>query len=160
MVPKIRPDHTRARSLETPRAASASPASALLQLAGEVTSKRVVILGSGALDTMCSMLRRGAATATLLRQGVRPERQTADLAIAIEINSPDRVATAIDQARRALAISGRVILVTAIDPTRRLAQAAARTLRLQGFVAIRSLPVGDRTLVTAELVAFATARGA
>jgi hypothetical protein len=157
MLPKIHPDHTRARPLETAPAVSANPASALLQLAGEVRGKRVVIFSSGALNIMCSMLRKGAATATLLRQGVRPERQTADLAIAIEIGSPDRIASAIDHARRALATSGRVILVTTGDPTRRLAQAATRTLRLHGFAAVRSQTVGDRALVTGELVGFGAA---
>jgi hypothetical protein len=160
MLPKIHPDHTRARPLETPRAISANPAAALLQLAGEVRSKRVVIFGSSALNIMCSMLRKGAATATLLRQGIRPEPQTADLAIAIEIGSPDRAASAVDHARRALAISGRVILVTTFDPTRRLAQATARTLRTHGFAAVRTQTIGDRALVTGELVGSGTVIGA
>ena len=140
-----------------PQAAPANPASALFQIVGEVRSKRVLIIGSGALNIMCALLRRGAAAATLLRQGVRPEQHTADLAIAIEIGSEDRAVSAIAHARRALATSGRIILVTAIDPTRRLAEAAARTLRLNGFSAVRIRTIGDHALVAGEFAGFGAA---
>jgi hypothetical protein len=131
--------------------AGADPDTALLQLAGEVRNEHALIIGPNALDLMCALIRRGAAEATMLRQGVRPERATADLALATEIGSPEQALAVMAHARRALTASGRLILRTAADPTGRLAQRVAEMLRLHGFSAVRARRAGDRTLVIGVL---------
>ena len=131
--------------------AGVDPDTALLQLAGEVRNEHALIIGPNALDLMCALIRRGAAEATLLRQGVRPERATADLTVATEVASLEQAISVLDHARRALTASGRLILRTAADPTGRLAQRIAEMLRLQGFSAVRARRAGDRTLVTGVL---------
>jgi hypothetical protein len=127
------------------------PDTALLQLAGEVSGEHALLIGPHALELMCALLRRGATEVSLLRQGVRPERATADLAVATEISSEEQALSAMTQARRALAASGRLILRTTADPTGRLAKLVAQMLRLQGFSAVRARRAGDRTLVTGVL---------
>ena len=132
--------------------AGVDPDTAVLQLAGEVRNEHALIIGPNALDLMCALIRRGAAEATLLRQGVRPERASADLAVATEIASTEQALSVFTHAPgRALTASGRLILRTAADPTGRLAQRIAEMLRLQGFSAVRARRAGDRTLVTGIL---------
>jgi len=131
--------------------AGVDPDTALLQLAGEVRNEHALIIGPNTLDLMCALIRRGAAEATLLRQGVRPERASADLAVATEIASTEQALSVLAHARRALTASGRLIVRTAADPTGRLAQRIAEMLRMQGFSAVRARRAGDRTLVTGVL---------
>src|SRR5580658_3045272 len=134
--------------------AGIDPDTAVLQLAGEVRNEHALLIGPNALNLMCALIRRGAAEATLLRQGIRPQRATADRAVATEIASPEQALSVLAHARRALTASGRLILRTAADPTGRLAQRIAEMLRLQGFSAVRALRAGDRTLVTGVLPGF------
>jgi hypothetical protein len=145
----VRP-RTTAR-LPTP---SVDPDTALLQLAGEVRNEHALIIGANALELMCTLIRRGAAEVSLLRPGVRPERGTADLAVATEITSQEQALSVMAHARRALTASGRLILRTTADPTGRLAKRVAEALRLQGFSAVRARRAGDRTLVTGVLAWF------
>jgi len=127
------------------------PDSALLRLAGEVRGEHALIIGGNDVDLMCALIRRGAAEVQLMRQGVRPERATIDLAVATDIANPDQVQSVMTHIRRALTASGRVILRTAADPTGRLARLVTQTLRLHGFSAVRARRAGDRSLVTATL---------
>jgi hypothetical protein len=132
-------------------ATNADPDTALLQLAGEVGGEHALIIGPHALELMCALLRRGAAEVSLLRQGVRPEKATADLAVATEIASPEQALSAMSHARRALVASGRLILRINADPNGRLAKLVAQMLRLHGFSAVRARRAGNRTLVTGML---------
>jgi hypothetical protein len=132
-------------------AAAVDPDTALLQLAGEVGGEHALIIGPHALELMCALLRRGAAEVSLLRHDVRPERATADLAVATEIGSQEQALSAMAHARRALVASGRLILRINADPTGRLAKLVAQMLRLHGFSAVRTRHAGDRTLVTGTL---------
>jgi hypothetical protein len=77
----------------------------LLQLAGEVSGEPALIIGANAPKLKCALIRRGAAEVSLLREGVRPERATADLAVTTEIGSPEQALSAMAHARRALAAS-------------------------------------------------------
>lgn len=154
MLPKVRANNPKPRPHPLPKATAISPAAALLQAAGEVRGEHILIIGSGALDIMCALLRKGAAAATMLRQGVRPEQRTAELALATGIDTMDHAESAITHARRALTTGGRVILATAVDPTRRLALAVARTLHMQGFSGVRIRTIGDRAVVAGELALF------
>src|ERR1700722_19591434 len=110
--------------------AGADQDTALLQLTGEVRGEHALIIGPHALEIMCALIRKGAAEVALLRQGVRPERANADLAVATEIGSPEQILSVTTHARRALAASGRLILRTSADPTGRLARLVVQTLRL------------------------------
>jgi hypothetical protein len=127
------------------------PDTELLQLVGEVRDEHALIIGPHALDLMCALIRSGAAEVDLLRQGVRPERATADLAVATEITSAEQALSVLAHARRALVASGRLILRTTADPTGRLARRVAQMLRLQGFSGVRARRAGDRSLVVGVL---------
>jgi hypothetical protein len=149
--------HTAATRRPTTHAAASvalDPSTELLQLAGTVDGEHALIIGGNAIDLMCALISRGAAEVQLMRPGVRPERASADLAVATDIASPDQIMSIMAHARRALAKSGRVILRTSADPTGRLARLVVQTLRMQGFSAVRARRTGDRSLVTGMLPLF------
>jgi hypothetical protein len=127
------------------------PDATLLQLAGKISGEHALIIGGNAVELMCGLIRQGAAEVQLLRPGVRPERASADLAVATDLATPDQLSSVMTHARRALAESGRVILRTTADPTGSMARLVAQTLRLHGFSAVRARRAGDRSLVTATL---------
>jgi hypothetical protein len=130
------------------------PDAILLQLAGEVRDEHVLIIGPRGLEIMCALLREGAAEAILLRDGMRRDSGPADLAIVTEAGSLDRMATTINLARHALGAAGRIILRIATDPTQRLARAAARTLKMSGFSAVRIRAIGGCAFVAGEIPSF------
>jgi threonine dehydrogenase-like Zn-dependent dehydrogenase len=151
--------HPRARSARPQRrliqqAQSANPDTALLQMAGEIRGEHALIIGSRAVGLMCALLARGAAAATLLRPGVRPERREADLAIVPEVSDPEELSVAVAHARRALMPPGRIILRIVAGPTQRMAQAVVRALQMHGFSAVRTRAVGHCVLVASELPMF------
>jgi hypothetical protein len=127
------------------------PEVALFQLAGDVEGERVVVIGAQALDLLCSVLRRGAAEATLLRPGVRPDKASFDLAIIAEATGFEATIAAIVMARRALTDSGRIVLRLAADPARPLIALAVRTLQKCGLSGIRILTTSDHALLVGEL---------
>jgi hypothetical protein len=146
--------NARLRPHQAPQALPVWPGALLLQLAGEVRNEHVLIIGSGALEIMCALLRKGAAAATLLREGRSPKRAMADLAIMTEIGNLDRMAAAIDLSRDALGVTGRIILRIAADPAQRLASAAAGMLRKRAFSAVRIRTIGAWDFVTGEIPSF------
>jgi hypothetical protein len=154
MLARVRAATARPQPRPIHQAAPANPDVALLRLAGEVRGEHTLIIGSQAVGLMCALLRRGASTATLLRHGVRPERQDADLAIVAEVNDPEELAVAVAHARRALRPSGRIILRIVAGPMQRTAQAVARALRMQGFSAVCTREVGHCILVAGEVPMF------
>jgi hypothetical protein len=142
--------------------ASDDPASdnrALLDCAGEVAGEHAVILGcgvggSGTLELMCALLRRGTTAVTELRRGERPEPQAAELAIIANTTSAEDAVAAVAHARRALGPAGRVVVRVAADASGRLVRQVARLLRQHGFSAIRLRHDGVRTLLTGQLPMF------
>jgi hypothetical protein len=132
----------------------ASGDEALLDCAGEVAGEHAVILGTGTLELMCALLRRGTAAVTELRRGERPEPQAAELAIIANTSSAEDAIAAVAHARRALGPAGRVVVRVAADASGRLVRQVARLLRQHGFSAIRLRHDGVRTLLTGQLPMF------
>lgn len=151
MLSQARVAAVRPRTPYATKATAPDPDATLLHLAGEVRGEHVLLIGTGALEIMCSLLRKGAAEVKLLRQGVRPEQAVADLAIATEIDSQDRALAAVAHARRALTQSGRLILRIVADPAGHLAQSVAQTLRLHGFSGVRVRRGSTASLVAGAL---------
>ena len=137
----------------------ASDNAALLDCAGDVAGEHAVILGcgsrgSGTLELMCALLRRGTAAVTELRRGERPEPQAAELAIIANTASTEDAIAAVAHARRALGPAGRVVVRVAADASGRLVRQVARLLRQHGFSAIRLRHDGVQTLLTGQLPMF------
>jgi hypothetical protein len=123
----------------------------LLQLADHLRGERVLIIGAGALELLCAVLRRGAKEASLMRLGTRPEEHSADLAIVTEGGRGDRALAAITSAERALTCAGRIILHLGADPAQPLSNMIVRTLRMHGFSAVRVHHLGNQAVVTGSL---------
>jgi hypothetical protein len=125
---------------------------------GAVVGEHVLVLGAGGLDTMCALLRRGCAAVAELRLGRKPEAQSAEMIVAPRIASLAQARQALEQARRALLPTGRVVLRLASDVGDPLALAAARLLKREGFCMLRLRECGGNAVLTAELPLFASVR--
>ncbi len=130
------------------------PDAALVAVLGDVTDEHILILGHGALDVMCALIRAGCGAITELRQHERPEPQIADTVILPGIGSLDAAATIIGHARRALVPTGRILVRIVADPAGRLAPAIVRTLRVHGFTDVCQHRVGTEALLSAVLPMF------
>lgn len=131
-----------------------SPSAVLLAAIGDIANERAVILGQGALDVMCALIRAGAAEVTELCGTARPEANSADLVVVPSVESPGEIPPVIRSARRTLASAGRLVLRFPNDPAGHLARKTARDLRLQGFSIVRQRRIGTQTVLTAELPLF------
>jgi hypothetical protein len=116
----------------------------------DLAGASAVLLGHD-VHIMCELIRRGCRNVTELQQNDRPEQESADLVIVPSVGSADSAVTALAHARRGLRSAGRVVVRTVAAPERWLGLAIDRTLRLHGFSAIRSRPLMDRTVFSAEL---------
>ena len=132
----------------------ADPDAALVAVLGDVTDEHILILGHGALDLMCVLIRAGCGAITELRQHERPEPRIADIVILPKVGSLDAAATTIGHARRALVPTGRILVRPAADTAGRLAPAIVRTLRIHGFTDVRQHRVGTEALLSAVLPMF------
>jgi hypothetical protein len=124
------------------------PVDALLGLAGKLRDTRALIVADHGLDLMCGLIRCGCLAATTLRIGDRPDTDDYDLVLVPDaglLSSPDDV---IRLARRSLGRNGRLIAGVAPGSA---ATALARRLRLNGFVALRSVHLAAVTLLRADL---------
>ena len=144
----------RAARPETCPPAEPDPDSVLLTCIGEVAGERALILGRGALDVMCALIRAGATEVTALCRNDRPEPASADLVVVSDMVSAESAPGLIGHARRALVTAGRIVLRCPTDSSGRLVQSISRVLRLHGFSALRLRRAGAQTLVTAELPFF------
>jgi hypothetical protein len=130
--------------------AGPGPDAGLLDMIGDVAGERALILGRGALDLMCALIKCGAAGVTELCRDSRPERASADLVVVPDLATP----VVLGHARRALGGAGRVVVRFRNDPSGRLVLGTSRDLRLHGFSTLRQRRFGVQTLVTAELPLF------
>jgi len=146
---KARAARTEARPPVAP-----DPDTVLLACIGEVAGERALILGCGALDVMCALIRAGATEVTELCRNDRPEPASADLVVVPDLVSADSAPDIVGHARRALATAGRIVLRCQSDPYGRLMQSVSRVLRVHGFSALRLRRAGMQTLLTAELPLF------
>ena len=95
-----------------------------------------VVCGASGIETVCDLLRAGAASVTLLRAGERPEADSADLLIAQPVAGIEAATAAVRHARRALRPGGVARLKiprgdagSVLRATRGALRAAGLTLR-------------------------------
>ncbi|MBW4093327.1 MAG: hypothetical protein HIU82_19840 [Proteobacteria bacterium] len=130
------------------------PDAALVKVLGDVTDAHILILGPGALELICVLIRTGCGAITELRQHERPEPRMADIVILPKVGSLDAAATTIGHARRALVPTGRILVRIAADPAGRLVPAIVRMLRVHGFTDVRQHRRGTEALLSAVLPMF------
>jgi hypothetical protein len=131
-----------------------SHATILLAAIGDIVGERAVILGQGAVDVMCALIRAGAPEVTELAHSARLDANSVDLMVVPNVASLDQAEATIRQARRALASAGRLVLRFPNDPAAHLARKTGQHLRLQGFSIVRQKRIGTQTVLTAELPLF------
>jgi hypothetical protein len=112
-----------------------------------------VVTGPQALAAMCALLRQGAASATLLRAGERPESGCADLLIATGIATVEEAAMLAVHAARALLPGGRLLLCLPAERHGAIAAAASRALHLHGFVTAAARAADGTARLTARRTA-------
>jgi chloramphenicol 3-O-phosphotransferase len=114
---------------------------ALLEFLGDLSNTHAVVLGEGALEFMCALLRRNCIAATAMRWNEKVEAEIADLVVVPHVACLKVVEQALWQARRAMLPNGRIVLRVENDRTGWMAFSAARLLRTQGFASIRVRPL-------------------
>jgi len=130
------------------------PSMALVAYAGNIAGDHVLILGHNVPAIMWTLIRRGCISVTELGQRDRPDTNTADLAIVPHIGALDEAALVIQHAKRALTVTGRIVLCTAAEPSGGLAQGISSLLEQQGFSLVRRRRRAGKTLVSASLPGF------
>jgi hypothetical protein len=125
------------------------PGDPLLDAIGPLPGARVLVIGHGALETMCTLIRRGCAAATELRSGDRlqPDPESVDAVVVPRVGSAAEAGDAIARAARALAPGGHIALR---DVTGQLDRPVAALLRVHGFSALRARPTPTGTVISAE----------
>jgi hypothetical protein len=139
-----------APSARTAAPDAGDPALALLDGLAAQAARHVLVLGHGALELMCALIRGGSHEVTELRAGDRPEATTADLVLVPQVRSADQAVMLVGHARRALVPTGRVVL----GVSGKLATGLVRILRLHGFSAICRRDRVSGSVVSAVLPAF------
>lgn len=106
------------------------------------------MIGHGALETVCGLIRRGC-TAAELQTGSRvaPEANSAEAVVVPRAATLVEAQAAIAVAARALIMGGRIVVR---ETSGGLRQPVVALLRLHGFCAIEARPTTEGTLVTAE----------
>ncbi len=126
------------------------PTAALLDLVGPVDGLHVLVIGPGALETMCGLNERGAAAVINLRadRWVRPE--SVDLTIVPNVMCKASAALAINHARRAVRPLNSLYLRFMADAAVPLVRDVRRCLIENGFSVGRSFLLRDRTVLVAD----------
>ena len=137
------------QSLPFPPPAPALVDDALLLWAEPLEGSRVLVVGHGALDLVCGLIRRGCTAATEIQANGRlaPDADSADLVLAPAIEALPDGRAAIGWAARALVMGGRIALR---DVTGHHWPALATLLRTYGFCQVRTHTRPDGVVVTAE----------
>lgn len=123
---------------------------ALLDYLGDLSEVQAAVIGPGALEFTCLLLRRGCIAATALCRNQPGETATADMVVIPDAVSAEAIGQSIAQAWKTLAPNGWIVLRIQDDPSGTLAVRAIRQLRVTGFssIAVEALP--EQTLLTAE----------
>ncbi|MDR3537756.1 MAG: hypothetical protein P4L71_14760 [Acetobacteraceae bacterium] len=129
------------------------PALALLDGLTGLEDERVLILGHGAVELMCALIRGGCQEVTELRSCDRPEPHVADLVLVPQLASVEQAAMIAGHARRALVPTGRIVL----GAPGHLAVPVSRVLRLHGFSGLRRRDGAGGSVLSACLPAFSLA---
>ncbi len=142
-------------SLAYPAQAAPGP---LFGIDEPVAGARALVIGHGALEAMCGLIRRGctAAAEWPLHDRRAPEPDSADIVIVPEVGSFDEAREAIAVGGRALAMGGQIAVG---DATGALAPRIVALLRAQGFCSVRTRAAAHGTVVTAERPIFGPLHG-
>lgn len=132
----------------------------LLAFAGPIRGVHALVLAGSGPDLFCDLIRHGCLAATLLRTAAKPEAGVYDLMLAPRVTTASPPSDLAQQARRALAPTGRLVARVTRDPSGRAARALTRALKLNGFVAVRAHVRAGETLLRADLPAFHMAASA
>ncbi len=110
---------------------------------------RALVIGHGALETICGLIRRGCTAATEVPVCDRraPDPDSADIVIVPDVGSVAEARTAMAMAARVLVMGGHIAFG---DGTGALGPEIADLLRAHGFCTIRSRDTRAGTVVTAE----------
>jgi hypothetical protein len=106
----------------------------ILEHLGDLTGTDVVVIGAGAIDTMCALIRAGCATVTETTVTDRCHANSAEIAVVPHVAATDDALRAIGLAFRALLPGGRIVMC---DPTGSVSGAITAALGAKGFSAVR-----------------------
>ena len=122
---------------------------ALLDWAEPLDGARVLVVGHGALDLICGLIRRGCTAATEIQPHSRlaPDANSADIVIAPLVGSATEARETVEWAARSLVMGGRIAVR---DATGVLSQELAALLRARGFCRVRAQAGPEGIVVTAE----------
>lgn len=122
----------------------------LLDWAEPLQGARVLVVGHGALDLICGLIRRGCTAATEIQAHCRlaPDADSADLMLVPHVESLADGRAAIGWAVRALVMGGRIAVRDASGG--RLRPELAALLRTYGFCRVRTHARPDGVVLTAE----------
>ena len=126
----------------------------LLDFAAPVDAGNVLVVGRGAVDVACALIRHGCISAATQHLDDRAERADTDLLIVPEIATIEEAERALHLARHALVPTGRAVLRTVAGKPAALSIAIVRLIRGQGLVRIRSQVAGGQAMLGAEIPAF------
>ena len=124
---------------------------ALLEVAGPVEGLHVLVSGSGSLELLCELSRRGADSVTMLRPDRWIRSDTADIAFILDPSSIETLEWSVVHLRRALRPLGTLCLLLLPDTPLACIRAIDRLLSAQGFRAAHVANSGDRAVLSAEL---------
>jgi len=125
----------------------------LLDLIGPLAGAHVLVIGPGALETVCGLIRRGCAAAAEVPDPMRglPDAEEADAVLVPAVASLTQAWAAVVLAKRVLSMAGRIALR---DASFRLGPQLAALLRVQGFCAVRTRKTPEGTVLSGTLPLF------
>jgi hypothetical protein len=134
-------------SLDASEAARGAAEAALVDRLGDVAGAHVAVIGGGALEAMCALIRAGCAAVAEIAVADRVQVEPVEIVVVPLAASAQAAAQAMPTALRALLPGGRIVLR---DPTGRIGGDLATVLRAHGFSAVRVQPAAPGCLVTGE----------
>ena len=116
---------------------------------GPLEGARALVIGHGALEVVCGLIRRGCTAATEFPAcgRVAPEADSVDVVIVPGAGSLSEAQRAIELAARALMLGGRIAVRYTPGGS---APGIAALMRAYGFGAVRTRPTPAGTVLTAE----------
>jgi hypothetical protein len=114
---------------------------------GDVAGAHVAVIGGGALETMCALIRAGCSAVVEIAMTDRGQIEPVEIAVVPQAASLPAAARTVPLAMRALLPGGRIVLR---DPTGLLGRDLGVMLRANGFSAVRVLPSDHGCVVSGE----------
>jgi hypothetical protein len=157
-MPNLPPERLRPMPVNSERPRQ-TPQADLLDALPDLAGERVLVFGP-CRELAAELIDRGCRELTLLAADAMPAWREADIAIVVSIAEAEQVRPSVARALHGLAPAGRLVLRTAPELGRRVAETAVNILRLHGFSAIRTRQIGAGALVAGELPMFGRFRPA